>query len=140
MVYIFNIEEYELGPSVDEDGYCSEDDLEIRQKIEDVIYGLETVIRENCGGAHNISQTGRSLVGDEWEERSYGRVYEIYNGAIFVDFVHMYDDEITWLEGKIVFVGDEGFSEGKSKLAQDIRHYLIKCGIEATEEELFSNS
>jgi hypothetical protein len=132
-----HIDGYRLGPSRKSDDYSSDDDLKISKRINDMLDDLEDVVKEVHSVAQNISQTGKSLVGNEWEGRSYGRVYEVYNGTVFIDLSHSEDDIDTWLEGKVVLTGDDGFSGGDSDLARNLGLYFRDCGIKFTEEEFF---
>jgi len=129
MVYVFHIDAYEL---------CAKDnELEINKKINNMIDELEEIIRDAYSVAKDISHTGESLVGEEWEARLYGRAYELYNGAVFVDLVHSADDEMAYVEGKVVLIGHEGFSGGESTLSKNIRSYFRQRDVRINEAEFY---
>jgi hypothetical protein len=125
MAYLFKVDRYELGHERDE---------ETGKKSNEFFGGLETVFKEVYPEAHKIAPSGRGVFNyNHIEQRAYGKLYELPNGAVYVDMTCVSHKFICGLEGTVAVIGDDGQNDN-NELLRKIFGFFGSLGVKFVGE------
>jgi hypothetical protein len=133
MAYLFHIGRHDVGPYNVKDWDANR---ETYQKGEAMIDEMEGVIKDVYPGAQTISNTGKRILGREWDDKSYARGYELPNGAALIDLTISSSGGVSWLNGNLSLIGDDGLQGEDGELVGKIRDYFDTHGIKTTEQSV----